>query len=425
MSSIKKLQNAKDRKELALLLGYKPRYLAYIIYQLLANQKYKSFSIPKKSGKGERLIKAPHPKLKTLQSHLANHLYQCLEEIKLRENFPQISYGFQKRLSIKDNASRHKSQRWVLNLDLSDFFPSINFGRVRGFFIKNKFFQLSPEIATTIAQIACDENALSQGSPCSPVISEFVAQILDVRLLKFAKKHRLTYSRYADDITFSTNEKQFPPEVAYPVPSQVNSWKLSDKLIDIVERSGFKINNEKTRMQHRYIRQMATGLVVNKKVNVVDSYYRNTRSMCQNVFKSGEYYIDPIKKKTTDNLSPLSGRLSFIYYIKQQVPPTTPQPIDSKSDITSFEKLYIKFLFYKLFLHLDKPLIVTEGKTDPIYLRNAIKYNLKKHSELGLTTPDKFEHKLSYFSHSKSYSHIFGLSNGGSNIFLDIIKYYK
>lgn len=172
---------------------------------------------------------------------------------------------------------------------------------------------------------------------------------------------------------------------------------------------------------------MATGLVVNKKVNVVDSYYRNTRSMCQNVFKSGEYYIDTFGKKTTDNLSPLNGRLSFIHYIKEQesYEESKKNKFNNNTILTSFKKLYIKFLFYKLFLDLDKPLIVTEGKTDPIYLRNAIKYNLKKHPALGLTTPNKFVHKLSFFSHSKSYSHILGLSNGGSNICLDIMLYYK
>lgn len=187
MYFIEKLKNAKIRKEIAILLEYKPYVLSYILYKIPSNEKYKSFSIPKKSGKGERLIKAPHPKLKTLQSRLADYLYKCLEEIKRSKKFPQLSYAFQKKLSIKDNASKHKNRRWVLNLDLSDFFPSINFGRVRGFFIKNNFFELSQEAATTIAQIACDESALPQGSPCSPIISEFVAQILDVRLLKFAK----------------------------------------------------------------------------------------------------------------------------------------------------------------------------------------------------------------------------------------------
>ena len=94
-----------------------------------------------------------------------------------------------------------------------NFFPSINFGRVRGFFLKDKHFSLQPPVATVLAQIACFENELPQGSPCSPVISNLIGHVLDGRLARFAKTHKCTYSRYADDITFSTSRKDFPPEI--------------------------------------------------------------------------------------------------------------------------------------------------------------------------------------------------------------------
>ena len=83
-----------------------------------------------------------------------------------------------------------------MNIDLQDFFPTFNFGRVRGFFIKDQDFAVPEKVATVIAQIACHEGSLPQGSPCSPLITDMIAHILDVRLVQLAKANRLTYSRY-------------------------------------------------------------------------------------------------------------------------------------------------------------------------------------------------------------------------------------
>ena len=102
----------------------------------------------------------------------------------------------------------------MFNLDIEDYFPSFNFGRVRGFFIRNRHFGLHPSAATLIAQIACFENRLPQGSPCSPVIADLISHLLDVKLAQLAKQHGATYSRYADDLTFSTRKKDFPDALA-------------------------------------------------------------------------------------------------------------------------------------------------------------------------------------------------------------------
>jgi RNA-directed DNA polymerase len=85
----------------------------------------------------------------------------------------RIAHGFKRKRSIITNARQHSNRRYVFNIDLEDFFPSINFGRVRGFFIRDKGFALNDDVATVIAQIACHEDALPQGSPCSPVVSVF------------------------------------------------------------------------------------------------------------------------------------------------------------------------------------------------------------------------------------------------------------
>ena len=138
--------------------------------------------------------------------------------------------------------------------------------------------------STTIAQIACHEGALPQGSPCSPILSELVTNILDVRLARLAKKHRVTYSRYADDLTFSTSLKDFPPEIATRTDAEPPTWELGAALVGKISGTGFTINTAKTRMQYRDSRQSVTGLTVNRKVNIRNDYYKLARSMCYSLF---------------------------------------------------------------------------------------------------------------------------------------------
>ncbi len=211
MSKLKKLKKAVSLSDLANLLGFRSKSVAYILYKIPEDKKYTEFSIPKKNG-NERAIKAPTDQLKLLQKRLADLLYECYDEIN--SNNKSISHGFRKNHSIFTNAINHKNKRHVFNVDLYNFFPSINFGRVYGYFIKNNHFNLNQKIATVIAQIACHNNELPQGSPCSPIISNFIGHILDIRLVNLSKKTKCTYSRYADDLTFSTNKKDFPSQIA-------------------------------------------------------------------------------------------------------------------------------------------------------------------------------------------------------------------
>lgn len=422
MSQLYKLRQAQSRKELAVLIGYKPKSLTAIIYKTHGALKYTTFQIDKKSG-GKRIIKAPVPKLKKLQSHLSNLLYQCLEEIEDDKGLKPVSYGFRKTRSIAENAAKHKRRRWVLNLDLEDFFPSFNFGRVRGFFLKDKSFELNEEVATTIAQIACDGTALPQGSPCSPVISELIAQILDMRLVRFAKKYGITYTRYADDITFSTNQKEFPPSVASPDTTDPSIWHLSEELVEKITGSGFVINSEKTRMHFRGSRQMVNGLVVNEKVNLRSDYYRRARSMCDHLFQSGSYFTSMLpggagdeeaKPDWTTNLNPLEGILSFIYAITQTEERRTIP--DQRQRPRAIRKLYRRFLFYRKFLAPDAPLIVTEGKTDPIYLKEAVIRRTKFHPTLGQPEKEGFKHQVTYLNYEGQAHEIMDLGGGTGDL---------
>jgi RNA-directed DNA polymerase len=303
---------AKTRYDAAALLGYKPSALSFIVYQIPKAAKYTTFDIKKKGG-GKRRIDAPIPKLKGLQKRLAAILYECLrelEEVRKRKN--KLSHAFRKDRSIITNAKAHKSRRYVLNLDLQNFFPSLHFGRVRGFFLNNNQFKLAEPVATIFAQIACNDGALPQGSPCSPILSELLTHFLDMRLVKLAAKNKCSYTRYADDITFSTNQKEFPAALAVAVGE---GWVLGDELKSRISDAGFTINDAKTRMQVRGSRQTVTGLTVNAKVNVPQHYYKVARAMTNSFLTTGTYKRDGVDDTSVQHVE---GILNHIYHIRER-----------------------------------------------------------------------------------------------------------
>ena len=222
MSQLKTLREARSLRDLSRILGVQTKAISFLLYKLPDTNKYRSFEIPKRNGE-RRLIRAPEPRLMMLQRRLADTLYRCVKEIYGDPPDRLLSHGFLRSRSIFTNASVHKNRRYVLNLDLKDFFPSLNFGRVRGFFIKDRHFELNPSVATVVAQIACHKNELPQGSPCSPIISNLLGHLLDVRLVQFARKNKCVYSRYADDLTISTNIKIFPLTSQRPCPRILRS----------------------------------------------------------------------------------------------------------------------------------------------------------------------------------------------------------
>lgn len=256
------------RRDVASLLEVSYRRLVYHLYISPDEKKYKEFDIPKKGG-GVRKIIAPSSALKILQ--------QKLNVILLEVYTPKPSvFSFVNSRSIVDNADKHKNQRYVFNVDLEDFFPSINFGRVRGLFM-GKPYNLSPEVATTLAQISCFKNQLPQGAPSSPIISNMICALMDSQLQSLAQKNKCYYSRYADDITFSTSIKTFPQSIAKA--KSLTNIEVGKELRRIIEANGFAINKNKTRLYPSYRRQEVTGLTVNEFPNVRRKYVRQVRAM--------------------------------------------------------------------------------------------------------------------------------------------------
>jgi len=172
-------------------------------------------------------------------------------------------------------------REWVLNLDLKDFFPSITFPRVIGLF-KKKPYEIDPPAATVLAQICCFEDKLPQGAPTSPIVSNMICAKLDNELNRLARKHRCKYTRYADDISFSRYNYDFPPALARINPQR--QVEVGEELNYIIGENWFEVNLDKVRLRRRNLRQEVTGLTVNDfnnsgRPNVKRQYVRQIRAM--------------------------------------------------------------------------------------------------------------------------------------------------
>jgi len=261
--------NLSSAENIADLLEIAYKDLIYYLYRLPNEKKYCSFEILKKNGE-TRIISTPTTSLKILQ-----HKLHCILSIIFTPKFP--SHGFVKGKSIKTNASIHVKSKYVLNIDLENFFPSINFGRVRGMFMAYPY-RLSAPVATVLSQICCYNNELPQGAPTSPIISNMICAKLDSQLGYLAKQNKCFFTRYADDITFSTSKKSFPKTIAY-IDETTNQMHVGDELKNIIKNNGFIINNEKVWLRGRDRRQTVTGLIVNDFVNVTRKYKNQVRAM--------------------------------------------------------------------------------------------------------------------------------------------------
>jgi retron-type reverse transcriptase len=225
--------------------------------------RYKTFQIRKKSG-GTRDISAPCYQLGVIL-YITNILLKSLYE-------PSASVtGFTEGKSVVDNAQMHVNHHYVFNIDLKDFFPSVRQARVWAR-LQLPPFNFSQEIANVVAGLCCHFNAegtdcvLPQGAATSPLLTNAVCDTMDRRMRGVAKRFGLHYSRYADDITFSSMHNVY----------QENS-DFRKELRNIIEGQNFCINDKKTRLLRTGQRQEVTGLTVNSKVNVTRKYVRDIR----------------------------------------------------------------------------------------------------------------------------------------------------
>jgi len=307
---------------------FKERQLNYHINPNHNNRRYYQFQISKKSG-GERTINAPCKGLKEIQNCL-NIIFQALYTPH------KNAYGFILNKSIVDNAKKHIGNIYIYNIDLKDFFPSIDQARIWGR-LQHPPFNLNKDrvkIASIIASLCCHEmemerlnesenwekvskRVLPQGAPTSPVLTNIICERLDSRLTGVAKRFGLRYSRYADDITFSSMHNVYQKDS-----------KFINELGRIIKEQGFAIRSSKTRLQKTGYRQEVTGLIVSDRVNVQQRYIKQLRKWLYYWETYGydrtytyflPYYMADkghVKKGKANMENVLSGKLEFLKMVK-------------------------------------------------------------------------------------------------------------
>ena len=383
----------RTREDVAHLLEVDVARLNYHLHIVPLTNRYTTFQIAKKSG-GVRQITAPVTALKILQQKL-NHVLQCVYQ-------PKASvHGFTLGRSIVSNAEIHKRRRFVLNIDLKDFFPSINFGRVRGMFMAVPY-KLTEKAATVLAQICCFDNQLPQGAPTSPIVSNMLCAKMDSRLLRLAEKHRCIYTRYADDLSFSTSMPHFPEALAR-ISGQTGQVEVGEELHQIVVESGFDINTAKVRLQKSNRRQEVTGLTTNRFPNVQRRYVRQIRAMLYAWKEFGleaaqVEYLSRYDKKHRNPTKPpprfelvVRGKLEFLRMVK-----------GSSDPVYRNYRARLEALAPELVKESDSetlaeghsgnlPLILTEGQTDWKHLEAALR-NLKGRGLLSSLNAEVFRY---------------------------------
>ena len=293
------------------------RQLNYYCNPNNTRRRYASFEIKKKSG-GVRQIDAPRRGLKNILYYL-NKLFLAIYTPSF------AAMGFVQGKSVVDNAQCHIGKNYVFNIDLKDFFPSITQPRVWKR-LQLKPLNISQPIANLIAGLCCMKRMeqdgtvsyiLPQGAPTSPVITNMICDKLDRRLNGLAARFNLTYTRYADDITFSSNHYVYAED-----------GDFRKELERIITDQGFSINENKTRLQKKGSHQEVTGLIVNEKTNVTRKYIREIRSILYIWEKYGymvaeskfrPYYKQEkghVKKGNPSLESVLVGKLQYLKMVK-------------------------------------------------------------------------------------------------------------
>lgn len=314
-----------ELEEIGLQDSFRPFTMKHLNYYCNPNHafhRYRQFKIKKKSG-GFRLITAPRTQNFMMMLQAVNEILKAIYSPS------EHAMGFTEGRSVVTNAAVHKGQNYVLNLDLKDFFPSIEQPRVW------KRLQLKPfnfpiQIASLIAGLCamretCEDTGgkshfvyvLPQGAPTSPIITNMICDTLDRRLAGLARRFGLHYTRYADDITFSSMHYVYSPKGYF-----------CKELTRIIVEQGFSINASKTRLQKRGSRQEVTGIIVSEKLNVTQKYVRDIRNILY-IWEKYDYSAalskflpkyktekGHVKKGNPDLINVIDGKLMYLKMVK-------------------------------------------------------------------------------------------------------------
>lgn len=220
---------------------------------------YKNYSIRKKTG-GIRMISAPYSDLKRVQRWVyENILLKDLSSVSpCAEGF--IPKNKDDIRNIVTNARRHARSKWLINVDIQNFFDSIKYDSVWEYFSK---YGYEEEVVDVLAKICTYQYRLPQGAPTSPMLSNLIVRSMDDAFVELACKCNCIYSRYADDITLSGNSGSIMPSM--------------HDIYQIFYAHHFRPNKKKTKISFSCDRQMVTGLTITDGVHVPKKYRKDVR----------------------------------------------------------------------------------------------------------------------------------------------------
>jgi len=239
----------------------------------LSDFSYKVFSIPKRKG-WKRQIYAPNDGLKKVQKDIL-HKLECTYFL------PKFVTAFRKWFSIKDNAKYHKNKKIVINIDIKDFFPSIKADMIKE---RLSYYNFDGNKIEKFIEYTTRNWILPQWAPTSPFVANFVFLPIDYMMIKLLKKYdeNVSYTRYADDITFSSDNENIKNAIRIIIDS-------------ILPKYGFKANKDKITIYRSHRKQLVTWLMVNKKVSYPRNKYMILRAKIYNFLKNWEWNINEIK----------------------------------------------------------------------------------------------------------------------------------
>lgn len=272
----------------SLLVGLNYQYICNMAYA--EKHFYRHFSIPKSNGE-KRNIDEPLPDLKYVQTWI-------LKNILERCSVSKYAKAYVKGMTLKHNARFHRAQKIVVTMDIKNFFPSININDITKIFKEMGYYH---NLSCFLAYLCCLDNALPQGAPTSPYLSNLRMLSLDKKISDYCMSNGIRYTRYADDLTFS---------------GDFNPHLLIKTISKMVYDYGFSVNSKKTRVARKNSRQEVTGIIVNSHMQISKEQRKKIRQQFYYINKFGlESHLAHTKECRAHYLNHLLGKVNFAVFV--------------------------------------------------------------------------------------------------------------
>lgn len=244
-----------------------------------------------KANRSLRQICAPKEKLKEIQEFILENILSKIKPSK-------YAFAFIKNRNTFKNSKKHLNKKYILKIDIKDFFQTINFKKVKILFLKLGY---NGYISQILARLCTLNKRVPQGAITSPAISNAILKNFDYKVADYLKDKRVIYTRYADDLIFSCNNLKTIKEI-------------KKVIIRFIMEEGFEINKEKIKIMRKCDRQKITGLIVNS--NRVRIGRKKLRELRAKIHK----YVLLLKEKKEDEKlkNNINGWLAYLQTVDKQ-----------------------------------------------------------------------------------------------------------